>query len=106
MFSNLLGNALKFMPNGRKPEVRVRAEIKQDTARIWVEDNGIGVPADQREKIFGLFQRLHRADQYAGTGVGLAIVKRAVEKMGGKTGLESEPGVGSRFWIDLPLAGS
>jgi signal transduction histidine kinase len=103
VFSNLLGNALKFVPEGRQPEVRVHAEPNCDNVRIWIEDNGIGVPPEQQEKIFGLFQRLHPPDQYAGTGVGLAIVKRAAEKMGGKTGVESEPGKGSRFWIELRL---
>lgn len=103
VFSNLLGNALKFVPEGREPRVHVRAETNGGRVRIWVEDNGIGVPPEQRDRIFGLFQRLHRPDQYAGTGVGLAIVKRAVEKMGGRTGVESGSGQGSRFWIELRM---
>jgi len=65
-----------------------------------VDDNGIGVPAEQRERIFGLFQRLHRSSEYSGTGVGLAIVRRAVQRMGGQVGVESESG-GSRFWVEL-----
>ena len=103
VFSNLLGNALKFVPEGRSPQVRVRSETNHKFVRIWVEDNGIGVPPEHRERIFSLFQRLQRPGQYAGTGVGLAIVKRAVERMGGATGVESAGGSGSRFWIDLPL---
>jgi PAS domain S-box-containing protein len=101
VFSNLLSNALKFVTDGREPQVKVFAETHPDRVRLWVEDNGIGVPPDQRERIFGLFQRLHRPIEYAGTGVGLAIVKRAMERMGGNAGVESECGIGSRFWIDL-----
>jgi PAS domain S-box-containing protein len=104
VFSNLLGNALKFVPEGRAPQVKVRTETNHKFVRVWVEDNGIGVPPEHRERIFGLFQRLQRPEQYAGTGVGLAIVKRAVERLGGATGVDSANGDGSRFWIDLPLA--
>jgi signal transduction histidine kinase len=104
VFSNLLGNALKFVPEGRTPQVDVCAETNHENVRIWVADNGIGVPPDQHERIFGLFQRLHRPEEYAGTGVGLAIVKRAVEKMNGRAGVESGTGNGSRFWIELRLA--
>jgi signal transduction histidine kinase len=80
----------------------VRAETNHKFVRVWVEDNGIGIPPEHRERIFGLFQRLHRPEHYAGTGVGLAIVKRAAERMGGATGVESVINNGSRFWIDLP----
>ncbi|HMJ90988.1 MAG TPA: HAMP domain-containing sensor histidine kinase, partial [Candidatus Acidoferrum sp.] len=76
------------------------AKKTDEKVRVWVEDNGIGIPPEQREKIFGLFQRLH-GPEYAGTGVGLAIVKRATERMGGKVGFESEVGKGSRFWVEL-----
>ena len=100
-FSNLLGNAIKFIPSGRKPEVLIRAEAKGSTVRLWVEDNGIGIRSEYHERIFGLFQRLHRADQYPGTGVGLAIVQKAAERMRGSVGFESEFGRGSRFWIEL-----
>jgi two-component system, chemotaxis family, sensor kinase Cph1 len=104
VFSNLLGNAVKFMPPGRAPSVRVCAEAKGERVRIWVEDNGIGIEPAYREKVFELFQRLHAPDGYSGTGVGLAIVKKAVEQMGGTVGFESEPGRGSRFWIELRLS--
>jgi PAS domain S-box-containing protein len=100
--SNLMGNALKFVPRDRKPHVIIRAESRQARVRLWFEDNGIGIEPEYRNRIFGLFQRLHRADQYPGTGVGLAIVQKAVERMRGAVGFESQPQQGSRFWIELP----
>ena len=72
--------------------------------RLWVEDNGIGIDPQYLDRIFGVFQRLHSTAEFPGTGVGLAIVQRAVERMGGALGVESEPGKGSRFWIELPRA--
>ena len=163
-FSNLLGNAIKFVPPGTRPQVRVWAErvgkpkaearnpiegrspkpekgeappaARADTlpaanlqptvaqhaarstpqapppspplalhssalasVRLWFGDNGVGIPKDAQERIFKMFQRLDKS--YDGTGVGLTVVRKAVEKMGGKVGLESEPGRGSRFWLEL-----
>ena len=116
-FSNLLGNALKFVAPGTRPQVRVWAERVGDPkaetrdpqpatlsiVRLSFADNGIGIPKDAHERIFKMFQRLDKS--YDGTGVGLTVVRKAVEKMGGKVGLESEPGRGSRFWIELKAAG-
>lgn len=102
--SNLLSNALKFVPPGRVPVVRLRSERRGSTLRLWVEDNGIGIAKEYQARIFGVFERLHRREEYAGTGIGLAIVKKAVERMGGSTGVESRPGEGSRFWIELGAA--
>jgi two-component system, chemotaxis family, CheB/CheR fusion protein len=101
-FSNLLGNAVKFVPPGAKPWVRVWAEDLDVRVRFWVEDHGIGIPQDAHEKIFGMFQRLHRSDEYPGTGVGLALVRKVVQRMGGTVGVESAPGQGSKFWVELP----
>jgi len=101
---NLIGNAIKFIAAGVAPRVRVRTEPIEKTLRIWVEDNGIGISPEYRERIFGVFERLNPAENYPGTGIGLAIVRKAAERMGGKVGVESKPGGGSRFWVELPLA--
>jgi signal transduction histidine kinase len=97
---NLIGNALKFVAPGTQPAVRICAEERGQTVRLWVEDNGIGIPAGCEAQIFGVFTRLH-GDKYPGTGIGLAIVKKAVECMGGHVGVESSLGQGSRFWFEL-----
>jgi len=167
-FSNLLGNAIKFVPPGVRPSVRIWAERVEGpkpegrnpkegripksgkkgkasgagtdqspaahagpathhaprtthlatseppsralqpppvpSVRLWFADNGVGIPKEAQERIFKMFQRLDKS--YDGTGVGLTVVRKAVEKMGGKVGLESEPGHGSRFWVELKSADS
>jgi PAS domain S-box-containing protein len=126
--SNLLDNAAKFVAPGVKPRIIVRSEVigahvhgpgspkniagnETDSAppapaegyvRLWVEDNGIGMDHVTREKIFGLFERARDAKHYPGTGIGLAILAKAMQRMGGRYGVESEIDAGSRFWIDLP----
>jgi signal transduction histidine kinase len=100
VFANLLSNALKFVRNGDAPEVRVRAEAMNGRTRIWVEDNGIGIAEQYRERIFRVFERLD-GGRFDGTGIGLSIVRKGVERMGGAVGVESEVGQGSRFWVDL-----
>jgi len=101
---NLIGNAVKFV-TGKPPTVRIWAEeARAGMVRVWVEDNGIGIPAEFQERIFQVFQRLHTSKDYAGTGIGLAIVKKGAERMGGRVGVESNPGAGSKFWIELPQA--
>jgi signal transduction histidine kinase len=147
-FSNLLGNAIKFVAPGTRPQVRVWAERVENSkaeqrdeslpagidqlpvanhqspvthhasritqqaslsssplpsVRLWFADNGVGIPKEAQERIFKMFQRLDKS--YDGTGVGLTVVRKAVEKMGGRVGLESEPGRGSRFWVELKAAG-
>jgi signal transduction histidine kinase len=72
--------------------------------RLWIEDNGIGIAPEDRERIFRLFERGKVKNKYAGTGIGLAIVSRGMERMGGRVGLESTLGAGSRFWVELPAA--
>jgi two-component system sensor histidine kinase/response regulator len=100
---NLLANAVKFCAEGMTPEVIVREERRGDEVRVWVEDNGIGIAPEHCERIFRIFERLHDRDKYTGTGIGLAIVQKAITRMGGKVGVESELGRGSRFWFELPF---
>jgi signal transduction histidine kinase len=99
--TNLLANAVKFVSPGVVPKVTVRSELVGQDVRLWFEDNGIGISAAGKERIFSLFGRLNPAADFEGTGIGLAIVRKSVERMGGKFGVESEPGRGSRFWIQL-----
>ena len=101
VLTNLLGNAVKFVPVERAPALRVRAETDNGRVRVWVEDNGIGIAAEHQDRIFRVFERLHGEQEYPGTGIGLAIVRKAVERMGGRVGVESAPGQGSRFWVEL-----
>ncbi len=105
VLTNLISNAIKFVAPGVEPRLRIRAERRDGSVRLWFEDNGIGVDSRYHERIFGVFQRLHPETSYPGTGIGLAIVKKAIERMGGRVGVESEPGRGSRFWIDLTEVG-
>jgi signal transduction histidine kinase len=98
-FSNLLGNAVKFVSPGTRPQVRVRVQHGTGTARIIVADNGIGIPQESQRRLFGMFERLTTG--YEGTGIGLAIVRKVVERMGGTVGIESQPGQGSSFWVEL-----
>jgi PAS domain S-box-containing protein len=104
--ANLLGNAIKFVPPGTAPRVRVWTEARGQKVRCWVEDNGMGIAPEHQERIFGIFERLHSGDRYPGTGIGLAIVRKGVERMGGRVGVESTPGEGSRFWVELEAAES
>jgi PAS domain S-box-containing protein len=104
--ANLVSNAAKFVAPGVAPKVRIRAErVEGDRVRLWVDDNGIGIAPEHVGKLFRVFERLHGRDAYPGTGIGLAIVRRALERMNGSSGVESVPGQGSRFWIELPAAG-
>ncbi|HVE43303.1 MAG TPA: ATP-binding protein [Planctomycetota bacterium] len=100
--TNLISNAIKFMPPGVAPEVRIRAEAADGTVRLSVIDNGIGIAPEHQVRIFRIFERLHAATDYPGVGIGLALVRKSVDRMGGKVGVESSPGRGSCFWIELP----
>jgi two-component system sensor histidine kinase/response regulator len=99
--SNLLGNAIKFVPKGVALRIVMRADAQGKEATLWVEDNGIGIAPNDLDRIFGIFVKVHSPESYAGTGIGLSIVRRAAEKMGGQVGVESELGKGSRFWLKL-----
>jgi len=102
--TNLVSNATKFTRPGESPHVRIFTESRGPVVRLWVEDKGIGIAPENINRIFGVFQRLHPADKYPGTGIGLALVQKGVERMRGQVGVESTAGQGSRFWIELPAA--
>lgn len=101
LLGNLLSNALKFVAQGVQPRVGIFAEETDQTVRVWIEDNGIGISPQHQERIFRVFERLHPIDTYPGTGIGLAIVRKGAERMGGSSGVRSELGQGSKFWIEL-----
>jgi signal transduction histidine kinase len=99
--ANLVSNAVKFVARGTQPKVRIWTEPKGEYVRLWLQDNGIGIPQAEQQRIFDLFARLHSNAVYEGTGIGLAVVQRAVHRMGGNVGVESQDGKGSRFWVEL-----
>ena len=99
--SNLLTNAVKFVAPTTRPRVRIGAETMETDLRLWVEDNGIGIEPRYRERIFKMFERVPHEAGYEDTGIGLAMVRKAVERMGGRIGIEGVPGEGSKFWIQL-----
>jgi signal transduction histidine kinase len=100
VFANLLSNAVKF--STVTPRVLIKVEEQQRAVRVWFEDNGIGVSPQHHERIFHVFERLHGSEAYPGTGIGLAIVREGVERLGGRVGIESREGTGSRFWVEFP----
>jgi PAS domain S-box-containing protein len=100
--SNLLSNATKFVSPGTTPRVAISAEsIEGGSVRISFKDNGIGINAEDHARIFRLFERIHPITEYEGTGIGLTIVRKAIERMDALVGCESTPGEGSNFWIQL-----
>jgi signal transduction histidine kinase len=103
---NLLSNAVKYVAEGVTPELRVWAEQGKDMVRLFVQDNGIGIAPENQQRIFGVFERLHGVESYQGNGIGLAIARKAVTRLGGRIGVQSQLGEGSRFWIELPGAGT
>ena len=98
-FSNLLGNAIKFVQPGQLPHIRVWAETADGWVRLFVEDHGIGIPATMLPRVFDMFSRGHQS--YPGTGIGLALVRKVMDRMGGKATVESADGQGTRFWLTL-----
>jgi len=100
--SNLLVNAVKFVAAGVAPQVKIWTEPRKANVRVWIEDNGIGIDLRFHERIFEFFERLDVSGPDEGTGIGLALVKKGITRMGGKVGVESAVGKGSRFWFELP----
>lgn len=99
--TNLLGNAIKFVPDRVVPEIRVRSERLDGKVRLWFEDNGIGIHPLHHERIFQIFGQVYPEKKYGGTGIGLAIVRKAAQRMNGEVGVDSAMDRGSRFWLIL-----
>lgn len=101
---NLVDNAVKYQASGRNAKISISADLLPGLLRINFRDNGIGISPEHFDRIFKVFERLHPNEAYPGTGIGLAIVRRSVELMGGRIGVQSKFGEGSTFWVELPLA--
>ena len=103
LFQNLIGNAIKYRKPGLPPLVHVSGERQNGSWVFSVRDNGIGIEPEYKEQVFGLFKRLHTSDEYSGTGIGLAICQRIVERYHGRIWVESKPGEGSDFRFSIPI---
>ena len=97
-------NAVKFVTPGTTPHVLLRTERRGNDVRLWIEDNGIGIKPEHQHRLFGMFERIEVKKNYEGMGIGLAIVRKAAERMGGKVGVESDGVNGSKFWMQLTAA--
>lgn len=106
--TNLISNAIKFVKSDIHPQIDIFAtserQDNRDWIRLWIVDNGIGIAPEHHERVFRVFERLHGVESYPGTGIGLAIVRKGLDRMGGRVGVESQLGQGSQFWIALPTA--
>jgi light-regulated signal transduction histidine kinase (bacteriophytochrome) len=98
---NYLDNAIKFSREVAEPRVEIGAEEVERNCRVWVRDNGIGFDMTYHDRIFEIFQRLHRDEDYPGTGIGLALVRKAMERMGGRAWAESAVGKGATFYLEI-----
>jgi signal transduction histidine kinase len=99
---NYLDNAIKFSGKVAEPCIEVGSKESADSCLVWVRDNGIGFDMKYHDRIFDIFQRLNVSDDYPGTGIGLAIVRKAMERMGGRAWANSEPGHGATFYLEIP----
>lgn len=104
VLANLLSNAIKFVAPGITPNVTIESSCVEKLILLSIKDNGIGIDPTHQNRIFRVFERLHGVETYPGTGIGLAIAEKGIERMNGRIGVESQPGEGSRFWIALPPA--
>jgi len=98
---NLVGNAIKFSRDSKPPRITIGGELVDGRCRLWVRDNGIGFDMKYHDRVFAMFQRLHRAEEFSGTGVGLALVAKAVHRMGGRVWAQSAPGEGATFYLEF-----
>src|SRR5262249_2039289 len=105
LLQNLVGNALKFQDGSRPPEIAVHAQRQDGFWRFSVRDNGIGIDPMFHGRIFTIFQRLHRKEDYPGTGIGLSTCKKFIELVGGSIEFESASGQGTTFFFTLPIRG-
>jgi light-regulated signal transduction histidine kinase (bacteriophytochrome) len=103
---NLLENALKFSANQPHPLIEIGGEETQNSHIVWVRDNGIGFDMQYHDRLFEIFQRLNHNEDYPGTGVGLAIVRKAMERIGGRVWAVSTPGEGATFYLEIPKRSS
>jgi len=100
--SNLLSNGAKFVAPGTTPRLEISAVGMADAGvRVWIKDNGIGIAPENHARIFRLFERIHPAAEFEGTGIGLSIVRKAIERMGAQVGFESALGHGTQFWMQF-----
>lgn len=102
LFQNLIGNALKFQNGEKAPEIRIRSEAQNNDWQFCIEDNGIGISPDFYDRVFAIFQRFHRKEDYPGTGIGLSTCRKFIELCNGRIWFESELGQGTRFFFTLP----
>jgi two-component system, sensor histidine kinase and response regulator len=105
VWANLIGNALKYSAKRSEPQIKITGRTEGREAIYQVEDNGAGFDMAYADKLFGVFQRLHNAEDYSGTGVGLAIVHRIVTRHGGRIWAQGKPDVGACFQFSLPMGG-
>jgi light-regulated signal transduction histidine kinase (bacteriophytochrome) len=103
LFQNLVGNAIKYRRANVSPVINIACVQQSGNWLFSVQDNGIGIENEYKERIFGLFKRLHTGDEYPGTGIGLAICQRIVDRYHGRIWVESKPGEGSTFYFTLPV---
>jgi light-regulated signal transduction histidine kinase (bacteriophytochrome) len=101
LFQNLIGNSIRYRSN-EAPRIQIEAKRQSSEWVFSIKDNGIGIDPQYKEQVFGIFKRLHSTAEYPGTGMGLAICQRIVERAGGRIWLESEPGKGSTFFFTIP----
>jgi light-regulated signal transduction histidine kinase (bacteriophytochrome) len=104
VFQNLLGNGLKFRRPGEPPRIHVGARVQEDEALFSVRDNGIGIDPQYSDRVFVIFQRLHTRAEYPGTGIGLSVCKKVIERHGGRIWFDSQPGEGTTFSFTLPTS--